>query len=622
MCGIAGIYMRQPVVPETAMLQRMNHALKHRGPDAEGTFCSHHIGLAHRRLSIIDLSEAGRQPMFSNDGNIVLIFNGEIYNFKEVKAKIDNYEFITNTDSEVIIAAYLKWGKACIHHFNGMFAFAIWDKRTNTLLIARDRLGVKPLYYYHNNDAFLFASEVHSLLSSGMVPAKLNKLAVQDYFMYQCVNAPSTILSNVHMLMPGHLIEISNGQVQISKYWDICENKSNAALEHNYATIKKNVHDLFFAAVGRRLISDVPFGAFLSGGIDSSAVVAAMSMVMNTPVKTFTITFDESEYNESHYAAIVAAKYKTEHHELRLRPEDFLNEIPMALRALDHPSGDGPNSYTVSKITRANGITMALSGLGGDEFFAGYPVFKRTLQLEKYKALWNTPLILRRPLAKLIASRTGGVAGEKLVNLLSMPSYTFAKSFAIGRQINTPQHIQALLTDYRSQYDTVADIVSKLHVQTNFPLLSKVSAAEASTYMQNVLLRDTDQMSMAVALEVRTPFLDYELIEYVMGIPDEYKIPVFPKKLLVESLGNLLPDEIVHRKKMGFVFPWQQWLRKDMQSMCDTAITNLAQRSFMNAAYLRTMWQRFITGDPSVRWLDIWLCVVLENWLEQNNIDE
>ncbi|MBK8846659.1 MAG: asparagine synthase (glutamine-hydrolyzing) [Bacteroidetes bacterium] len=622
MCGIAGIYFKQSLVPEMGMLQRMNIALSHRGPDAEGTFCDNHIGLAHRRLSIIDLSEAGRQPMFSADGNVVLIFNGEIYNFKEVKAKIDNYPFVTQTDSEVIIAAYLKWGNDCVQHFNGMFAFALWDKRTSKLLIARDRLGVKPLYYHQHNDTFLFASEVRSLLTTGLVPAKLNRLAVQDYFMYQSVNAPATILSNVFMLMPGHTIEITNGRIAISKNWDICENKSEAAVAHDYTTIKKNVNDLFFAAVRRRLISDVPFGAFLSGGIDSSAVVAAMSMVMNKPVKTFTITFNESEYNESHYAAIIAKKYKTDHHELRLRPEDFLHEIPRALKALDHPSGDGPNSYTVSKITRANGITMALSGLGGDEFFAGYPVFQRSLQLEKYKFLWKTPRFIRSRFAKLAASRKSGVAGEKLNNLLQLKDYNFAKAFAIGRQINTPQHIHSLLTNHDLDFDSVEAIVNNLNFRGDFPLLSKVSAAEASTYMQNVLLRDTDQMSMAVALEVRTPFLDYELIAYVMGIPDKYKIPVFPKKLLVESLGNLLPDEIVHRKKMGFVFPWQQWLRQDMKSMCQTAIENMAQRSLFNSTYLELMWMRFNAGDPTVRWLDIWLCVVLENWLQENNINE
>jgi len=623
MCGITGIYGMEETVKATVVLRRMNDCIAHRGPDDEGTFVVPGIALGHRRLAIIDLSPGGHQPMQSADGNLEIIFNGEIYNFQETKKLLPSYPFKTKSDTEVILAAYQQFGAACIRHFNGMFAFAIWDKSKKELFIARDRLGIKPLYYYRNGDQILFSSEIRGLLASGMVPSRINRDALQDYFTYQTVHGPQTIVRDVFCLMPGHHLTIGPGKFEISEYWSLNGNRSDEAKDQGYEEICKRVNELLTASVKRRLISDVPFGAFLSGGIDSSAVVGLMSRVHTGRVKTFNISFDESAFSEAVYARAVAKRFNTDHHELVLKPGDFLNLLPAALKAMDHPSGDGPNSYVVSRITRENGITMALSGLGGDEVFAGYPIFGRSLKLDEQKWIFSLPAPVRRSLGSILHRIRPGIATSKIKQVLNLPDGEFENTFPIARKVQGEMELKNLLAVEGITKDAVAGIVSselrKGH--NHIPLLSKVSIAEITTYMQNVLLRDTDQMSMAVALEVRVPFLDYELVEYVLGIPDKYKKPVFPKKLLVESLGDLLPEEIVHRKKMGFVFPWEVWLRNEMKTFCRERIHSLAKRDFIHGAHLLKQWELFLRNDPAVRWTDMWICVVLENWMIENGIE-
>ena len=621
MCGITGIY-GMGSVQSSSTIRQMNNAISHRGPDDEGYYIDEQVALGHRRLAIIDLSPAGHQPMQSNDGNLEIAFNGEIYNFQEVKKHLSGYEFKSNSDTEVILAAFMKWGKDCLRHFNGMFAFAIWDKAKQELFIARDRLGIKPVYYFRQDRTVLFSSEIRSLLQSGIVPRKINRKVVHEYFTYQTIHAPETFINNVFMLMPGHCMTINASGINIVRYWHIVENTDFSSEGKSYENVCADINKLFYDAVSRRLISDVPFGAFLSGGIDSSAVVGAMSRIHSQPVKTFTIAFDESEFSEAKFAKLIADKYQTDHHEFLLKPEDFLNLLPEAMNALDHPSGDGPNSYIVSKITRQAGVTMALSGLGGDELFAGYPVFKRTELLHQKSWLWKLPLPLRHLLGKLITTLKKDTASIKMQQLLLSPNASLQYSFPVSRQISNTQQLAAFIEEKFNGIDAVKSIIEELNKSTvRLPLFSQVSAAEISSYMQNVLLRDTDQMSMAVALEVRVPFLDYKLVEYVMGVKDEYKNPVYPKKLLVDSLGDLLPDEVVHRKKMGFVFPWERWLKKELSTFCGDRIYALANRGFMNKEALTNRWQSFNEGKPGVRWLDMWLCVVLEHWLEKNNIE-
>jgi asparagine synthase (glutamine-hydrolysing) len=418
-------------------------------------------------------------------------------------------------------------------------------------------------------------------------------------------------------------LSVKDGKIDIQRWWSPRENYSTASAGKKYEEVCNDVQTLLYNAVERRLISDVPFGAFLSGGIDSSAVVGLMSKIQSQKVKTFTIVFDEEEFSEAKFARLVANKFGTDHHEFRLTPDDFLRELPEALAALDHPSGDGPNSYTVSKITRNAGITMALSGLGGDEIFAGYPVFNRSLKLQEQNWLYNIPQPLRQLAGNIYTGLKKDTSSAKMAQVLSLQDASLRNTFPLSRQVGLPQYVKSILGIPALKDDAMQRVLDNELGQKGqeLPLLSQVSIAEITSYMQNVLLRDTDQMSMAVALEVRVPFLDYQLVEYVLGISDAYKKPIIPKKLLVDSLGDLLPHEVVHRPKMGFVFPWEVWLRKELKPLCDQSIRNLAKRDFVQGEYLLDTWERFLKGDKQVRWLDMWLCTVLENWMEKNMIN-
>lgn len=626
MCGLSGIYGLNEVQRADMLIRDMNSTMAHRGPNDEGYFIEDKIALGHRRLSIIDLSSAGHQPMRSLDGRYTIVFNGEIYNYLEVKNEIvstTEIKFNTGSDTEVLLGAYQAWGKDCLRRLNGMFAFAVWDHAKKELFIARDRLGIKPLYYYQKDALVLFASEIRALLASGIVPRKASQEGVIDFLRYQTVHAPNTILKDVYMLMPGHYMLISSVGVTISKYWSLNDNISKASVGKSYQEVNSDIKGLLLAAVERRLVSDVPFGAFLSGGIDSSAVVGLMSQVANRKVKTFSVVFDESEFSEAKYAKMVADKFQTDHHELKLTPSDFLKELPAGLSAFDHPTADALNTYVVSKYTKEAGITMALSGLGGDELFAGYDIFKRSVKLRNNQFIWNLPLSLRKAGGQLLMKMKPTVSAEKIHQLLSLSTGDFSSVYPVSRQFLTDALISKMVNRTRMPSNAVAEGLRTTYgIETaDIPFLSKVSIAEISTYMQNVLLRDTDQMSMAHALEVRVPFLDYTLVEYVLGISDNYKYPTYTKKLLVESLGDMLPPEIVHRPKMGFLFPWNAWLKNELRAFCEEKITTLSKHDFFNGEVLSEYWRAFLNGDQKINWARIWIFVVLSNWLTENNVE-
>lgn len=627
MCGINGILgIENPAIGKS-YLSKMNAKMAHRGPDDEGIFAEVDIAIGQRRLSIIDLSSAGHQPMWSNDKRFCIVYNGELYNFKELKFDLERasrgsadkpYHFITASDTEVILAAYSRWGKDCLQKFNGMYGFAIWDVEKKELFIARDRLGIKPIYYSYKNKVLAFSSEIRSLLESEIVPRKLNANAIVDYLRYQTVHAPQTMVQDVFMLMPGHTITVNKSDFKIEKYWDVNQHIASTKIDTPYKDVCAKVNTLFEKAVQRRLVADVPFGAFLSGGIDSSAVVGMMSKVSSNKVKTFSVVFDDEQFSEAKYARIIANKFNTEHHEIKLTPNDFKNELNDALLAMDHPSGDGPNTYVVSKATKNAGITMALSGLGGDELFAGYDIFNRTLKLDKLKWLSGIPGISLA--AKLNKTIRPGVASAKIAELLELNSLSFKNTYPLSRQVLLEDQINKLMKDKSKAKNSVAEIIKNINSQSN-NLLSSVGIAEISTYMQNVLLRDTDQMSMAHALEIRVPFLDYELVEYVMGLPDNYKIPVTPKKLLVDALGEMLPPEIVNRPKMGFTLPWKNWLKTDFRALCEENLKLLGQNPHFNAEEINSLWQRFLKDDPFITWSRIWYLVVLQRWITENKIE-
>jgi len=616
MCGIAGIVGLNDIQNAREKIRLMSDSLQHRGPDATGIFVDDKIALGHLRLSIIDLSDSANQPFFDLTNRYAIIFNGEIYNFREVKKSLTGYQFRTNSDTEVILAAYEKYGAECLSLLNGMFALAIWDKVRRELFVARDRLGVKPFYYSLSDDGlFIFASEIRALLNSQLIPRKLNKYGVYDYLMYQSVYAPETIVENIYQLPAGEFGFFSDGKFTKKTYWQI-EKSPLERISDDEITIKKNVRELLLKSVEQRMISDVRLGAFLSGGIDSSAVVALMSEVSTQPVDTFSVAFGEKEFDESVYSNLIAKKYNTNHTSVFLTAGDFLDELPQAIKATDSPSGDGVNTYVVSKATKKTGIKVALSGLGGDELFAGYPNFLSWYKTKK-SFLQRIPAGIRKPLA-FAFSNSGNSKYQRIADVVSADKINISGIYPMFRQVMSQQIVNEFYKNGQSEISIRKILKDKEREIETFPLLSQFSIAELLGYTQNVLLKDTDQFSMASALEVREPFFDYRLVEYVLQIPDEIKYPKYPKSLLVEAIYPMLPDEVVHRRKMGFVLPFDRWMRQELKDFCQNRIENLAGRQIFNPDELLKKWNDFQRGANGVLWSHLWHLVVLTEWLENN----
>jgi asparagine synthase (glutamine-hydrolysing) len=622
MCGIAGIIELKERVVDGSLVRKMTDAIAHRGPDSDGFFVEGRAGLGHRRLSIIDLSASSNQPFIDPSGRYVMVFNGEMYNYEDVRALMPDYPFRTAGDTEVLLVAYIRWGPDCIDYFRGFYSFVIWDREEKTVFLARDKMGVKPLYYSLSGDRLLFSSEVRSILATGLVAKKINEKALLEYFSYQSVSYPHTVVEGIQQLEAGSWMRIKEGKVEKRRYWDVTNNPVDFDFG-NKELVHRRIRELMLQSIQRRLVSDVPVGAFLSGGIDSSAVVGLMAEASSAPPNAFTVAFDEKEYDESEYAAIVAKKFKANHTRLLLRPTIFLDELENALNAMDSPSGDGINTYVVSKAITQKGMRVALSGAGGDELFAGYPFFARYLNLQQKSWLWQLPAGLRKMAASVLSGgRQEGKRG-RIAQLLRQPSPSIVNVYPVLRQILPPSLIGQLSSLNPGGPFTTAvaeELIKRQESIKKLPFLSQVSAAEYLGYTQHTLLKDTDQMSMAVSLEVREPFFDQDLVEFVLAVPDGLKNPAYPKSLLVESLKPLLPDEIVFRKKQGFLFPWNVWLRTDLKDFCDRYIKNIAQRPFIKGDKLLNYWSRFLAGDKNVRWSEIWLFVVLEYWLEKNGV--
>jgi asparagine synthase (glutamine-hydrolysing) len=615
MCGIAGIVGLKDKELARKKICLMTESLKHRGPDATGVFVEEEIALGHLRLSIIDLSETANQPLFDSANRYAITFNGEIYNFQEVKKLFPDYPFRTDSDTEVILAAYARYGAECLSLLNGMFALAIWDNVRRELFVARDRLGVKPLYFAETGDgAFIFASEIRALLDSGIIPRKLNKYGLYDYLMYQSVYAPETIVENVRQLQAGEFGIFANGKFDRKFYWKLEDSPEKIA--DSAENVRKNVKELLLRSVERRMISDVRLGAFLSGGIDSSAIVALMSEISPRPVDTFSVNFGEKEYDESVYSNLIAKKYKTNHTSVFLTADDFLTELPNALKAADSPSGDGLNTYVVSKATKQSGITVALSGLGGDELFAGYPNFLNWLKVQN-SFLPKIPSILRRPFA-IAAASTKNSKYQRIGDILMADKANIASIYPMFRQVMSQQMVGDFYKNGHYEISIRKLLREREAGIEEFPLLSQFSIAEMIGYTQNVLLKDTDQFSMASALEVREPFFDFKLVEYVLRIPDDLKFPKYPKSLLVESIYPLLPEEIVHRPKMGFVLPFERWMRHELKSFCQERLEKLAAREIFDSERLLQKWSDFQKAKNGVLWSHLWHLVVLTEWLENN----
>lgn len=609
MCGINGIIGLQDHKVREQTINTMNSSMVHRGPDDQGIYSDNVLSFGHRRLSIIDLSKHAHQPM-KND-QCSLSFNGEIYNFKELKRELKDYPFQSDSDTEVILAAYQKWGIACLDKFNGMFSFALHDKQLDKVFLVRDRLGIKPLYYFHHEGLFIFSSEIRSLLASDLVPRKLNQDALNEYLSFQTVHAPGTLIEGVRLLEAANYLEVNCQTSHYSKtqWWKA----SSAIIDLSYSEAQSKCKELFYSAVERRLVSDVPFGAFLSGGIDSSAIVGAMADISSRPIETFNVSFAEEEFSEAKYARTIAKLNNTNHHEIKLSPNDFLNHLPDALNSIDHPSGDGPNTWIISQAIKEQGITMALSGLGGDELFAGYPIFERMKKLHRYQKLWRTPLSLRKVIANYLCKFKPSVASEKIREALLLPSFNHSVLHSISRKVLLNKQVDELIGN-----TSVKSLKNNKSCTVVNNITSQTSLREMETYMQHVLLRDSDQMSMAHSLELRVPFLDHELVEFALSLPDQLK--PYGKKILVQSLKEKLPDSIVNRPKMGFVFPWEHWLRNELFSFAEENIHSINHKTLFRNGQVINLWNKFLKGDPSVSYSRLWPLVVLNHWMDKSGI--
>jgi asparagine synthase (glutamine-hydrolysing) len=613
MCGISAIVHPKGELQVRSILESMSAAMNHRGPDAGGFFTNEQIGLGHRRLSIIDTEESANQPMRSSNNNWIIAFNGEIYNYVELKAnELHDVTFKTASDTEVILELFQRYGIECLSKLKGMFAFVIHNTETKETFAVRDRYGMKPLYFSIQKNGCFIASEIRELLASDAIPRKLNRIALEEYIETQTVCAPNTLIENVQLLEAGHYLHFKENETTKHCYYRLLADTSYEL------TDKKSTQELLRSTLRESILqhmrADVPFGAFLSGGIDSSLLVGLMSEVRNEKINTFQISFEEEAFDERKYAQLVAKKFGTDHHEINLSAEAFLRDIPAAVASIDFPSGDGLNTYAVSKATKEAGLTVAISGLGGDELFAGYPVFQYMQSIEK-SFLLKLSYPLRKSASTLLNTISSSRPLRKKAELLGLRKANLASAFPLVRNVWKANELISRSTKHFEIENNFSFIFEK-----QAPLLNRVSAAEMESYMQHVLLRDSDQMSMAHSLEIRVPFLDHQVVELATHLSNDLKNPTSPKKFLTETFAEILPEEVVNRKKMGFTLPWSVWMKNELRDFTEQGFNVLYEQDVVNENALRKAWDKFLLGSEERSFISFWHLSVLGHWMKNNRI--
>ena len=631
MCGICGIIGSEDQAVAADRVRAMMTAMVHRGPDGQGSLAASKISLGMRRLSIIDLP-GGQQPIWNEDRSLALIFNGEIYNFHELRTSLQHHGhvFSTQSDTEVILHAYELWGSECVRHLRGMFAFALVEfsagkqMHAKRVFLARDRLGIKPLYYAFSNSTLLFASEVRALLASGSIPARLNVQAVSSYLLFGCACEPKSLIEGVRSVPPGHC-----GYVSVDDplsfgpkpYWTLAD-----AIAPSYSVrpvaeqVRANLED----SVRCHLVADVPVGIFLSSGLDSTAL-AGIAARQKSSIKTFTLAFTEQDFNEAALARATAARLGTEHSELLLTGEDMLSRLDEAIHGFDQPSADGINTYFVSWAARQAGLKVALSGLGSDELFGGYSTFQSTPRLTRLlRAGRYLPLWLRRKAAlaalSLYTGNTNSDPKRKAASAFLQPD-DFPHLYFFNRMLFTPGAVTVLQKSSESWKDFdwwqwFASISSEADQLDSF---TAISWLEVRSYMANMLLRDTDTMSMSNSLEVRVPFLDDPLLRTVVSCPESKKNQRGVRKaLLVEAVRDLIPADLRRQPKRTFTLPWEIWLRGPLRERISSSLSNcdpsLAEIIDISAVF--NVWQDFLAGRRS--WSRPWAIFVLNEWTKRN----
>ncbi len=619
MCGIAGIADVTGGAADEALLRAMTSVQAHRGPDGEAVVCRGRVGLGHRRLAIIDLS-TGDQPMANEDGSIWIVFNGEIYNFHELRRELEarGARFRTVSDTEVILKAYEADGPACVERLRGMFAFAILDERRRRLLLARDRPGIKPLVYAWDGRRLLFGSEIKAILQDPGVDRDLDQEAFGDYLTYHYVPAPRTIFRAVRKLPPAStlLLPLDGGEPVISEYWRLRFAPDPHVTESEWIErLRTHLAD----AVQSHMVSDVPIGAFLSGGVDSSTVVALMAQASAAPIRTFSIGFDEADFDELRFARQVATRYGTDHYELVVKPS-ALDVLPKLAWHFDEPFADSSAvpTYYVAKITREH-VTVALSGDGGDENFAGYRRYARAVGL--HERVDRGAAALLRPLFRAAASALPvGAPGQAYAGLLGAgPIDRYRRLVAYQRR----ETLRRLLSDdlaALARSAASADTFARLVARSGAPdYVTALQYIDIHTYLPGDILTKVDLTSMAVSLESRVPLLDHKLMEFVATIPSSLKLRNGTGKyLLKRSMATSLPVEILTRRKMGFGVPLAAWFRGELRDMTrDVLLSSAArQRGLFRIAEVETLLRTHDAGrrDCSAR---LWALVCFELWMRQ-----
>jgi len=619
MCGIAGVLHLHNAPASRAILQRMNDGIVHRGPDDQGLWLHGPAGLAVRRLAIIDL-KSGHQPLCNEDESVWIVFNGEIYNFPELREQLEakGHHFATHSDTETIVHAYEEWGEVCPRHLRGMFAFAIYDLKRETLFLARDRVGKKPLLYTTADYQFIFASEFQALLSHPAVPRRPNLHALDAYLATSCIPAPLTGYEGIHKLPPAHTLTIRNGQIKIERYWSLDFTRK---IEVTQEAAQEELLHRLREAVRVRLMSEVPLGAFLSGGIDSSAIVALMSELSAQPVKTFSIGFEESDFSELHHARRVAERYGTEHTEVIVKP-DAMSILPLLVRHYGEPYADSsavPTFY-VSQVTRQH-VTVALNGDGGDEVFGGY---------DRYRAMQFTASVpdavlrLGAQAARVVPGSTNfrsrGARLKRLLEAAALPGpqryFRWSSIFSVAqkRRLYTPE------------FSAGAEFLVKPHpVETwllensHLDVVDACLLADTMTYLPDDLLVKVDITSMANSLEARSPFLDHPLMEWAAQLPPQLKVRgKTGKYILRQALRDIVPEQNMARPKMGFGVPIRHWLRDSMKPLlCDTVLSDRALgRGYFQPDEVRRLVQEHLQGqqDHAFR---LWALLMLELWHQE-----
>jgi asparagine synthase (glutamine-hydrolysing) len=614
MCGISGFYSANSDFNYDDLV-KMTDVMVHRGPDASGYFFDNIVGLGHRRLSIIDLSEAANQPMFSHSDRYVMVFNGEIYNYQEIATELPHKKWKTTSDTEVILEAFIEWGPSFANQMNGMFAIAIYDKEINKLFLFRDRLGIKPIYYFWDGSRFAFGSELKALKALPIVEKQLsiNKKAIGEFLNLGYIPEPDSIFNNIYKFPSGSYAEIKDKKLEFSRFWNV-EEKIGPDLISDEVEAKSKLKELLISSVNYRLICDVPFGTFLSGGIDSSTVTAIAQSINSKPVNTFSIGFKDAKHNESNYAKSVAEYLGTNHYEFTVTEKDAIELIPELMDIYDEPYADSSAIPTmlVSKMARKH-VTMTLSGDGGDELFFGYGAYNWAERLNK-------------PFYKLARYPIAGI-----LSMLDNHKKRAAQVFKYNGLSNIKSHIfsqeQYLFSESEVSKLLTPSFQTKLSYNENFTDLKRqLSPAEAQSlfdikyYLKDDLLVKVDRATMKYSLETRVPLLDYRIVEFAMNLSPDLKIKNGVQKyLLKQVLYDYIPEEFFARPKWGFSIPLQKWLKADLRFLIEEYLneTTINKYKVVDYKIVSDLKHRFFNKNEDYLYNRLWLLIVLHNFLEK-----